>query len=105
MIHIGNVLLILPFFFFFFPLIPFRDERFKVKDHAQFPEHVSVQPVKAEVLGLPSYSFLLHLSKTQTGPPTAMIIATDTRQEWMQVLTVSAYIHCWSPPHHLMTFF
>ncbi|XP_031613499.1 rho guanine nucleotide exchange factor 19 isoform X1 [Oreochromis aureus] len=67
-----------------------KDERFKVKDHAQFPEHVSVQPVKAEVLGLPSYSFLLHLSKTQTGHPTAMIIATDTRSEkeaWMKALS------------------
>lgn len=99
MIHIVNVLLIL----LFPPLIPFRDERFKVMDHAQFPEHVSVQPVKTEVLGLPSYSFLLHLSKTQTGHPTAMIIATDTRQELIK--SVSPYIHCWSPPHHLMAFF
>lgn len=101
MIHIGNVLLIL--LFFFPPSSLFRDERFKVMDHAQFPEHVSIQPVKTEVLGLPSYSFLLHLSKTQTGHPTAMIIATDTRQELIK--SVSPYIHCWSPPHHLMAFF
>ncbi|XP_041836219.1 rho guanine nucleotide exchange factor 19 [Melanotaenia boesemani] len=58
-----------------------KDQRFMVLDHALFPAHVSVEHLKTEVLGLPPHSFLLHLSKSQTGHPTAMILVTLTRSD------------------------
>lgn len=57
----------------------FRDQRFTVVEHARFPTHVHVEPLKTEALGLPPESFLLHLSQSQTGQPTAMILVTYTR--------------------------
>lgn len=58
-----------------------RDQRFTVVEHAEFPAHVHVEHLKTEVLGLPPDSFLLHLSQSQAGQPTAMILATHTRYE------------------------
>ncbi|XP_042367092.1 rho guanine nucleotide exchange factor 19 [Plectropomus leopardus] len=67
-----------------------KDQRFKVVDHAEFPTHVHVQHLKTEALGLPPDSFLLHLSRSQTGQPTAMILVACTRSEkeaWMEALS------------------
>ncbi|XP_041639909.1 rho guanine nucleotide exchange factor 19 [Cheilinus undulatus] len=67
-----------------------KDQRFTVLDHANFPTHVHLEPLKAEVLGLPADSFLLHLSQSRTGQPTAMILVTNTRSEketWMRLLS------------------
>ncbi|XP_042261565.1 rho guanine nucleotide exchange factor 19 [Thunnus maccoyii] len=67
-----------------------KDQRFIVEDHAEFPTHVHVEHLKTEVLGLPPDSFLLHLSQSQTGQPTAMILVTHTRSDketWMKVLS------------------
>lgn len=58
-----------------------RVQRFIVVDHAEFPTHVRIEQVKTEVLGLPPDSFLLHLSQSQTGHPTAMILVPHTRCE------------------------
>lgn len=43
-------------------------------DYALFPAHVTIERLKTEVLGLPPESFLLHLSQSQSGHPTAMIL-------------------------------
>ncbi|AWP02666.1 putative rho guanine nucleotide exchange factor 19-like [Scophthalmus maximus] len=51
-----------------------KDQRFIVEDHAEFPTHVRIENLKTEVLSLPPESFLLHLSQSQTGHPTAMIL-------------------------------
>ncbi|XP_068567815.1 rho guanine nucleotide exchange factor 19 [Cebidichthys violaceus] len=62
---------------------------FTVMDHAS-ASHVHVQHLKAEVLGLPPNSFLLHLSQSHTGQPTAMILVANTRsdkEEWMKALS------------------
>ncbi|XP_034544256.1 rho guanine nucleotide exchange factor 19 isoform X1 [Notolabrus celidotus] len=67
-----------------------KDQRFTVLDHAEFPTHVHLEPLKAEVLGLPRESFLLHLSQSRTGQPTAMILVTHSRsdkEEWIQLLS------------------
>ncbi|XP_072309022.1 rho guanine nucleotide exchange factor 19 [Eucyclogobius newberryi] len=67
-----------------------RDEYFKVLDHAEFPACLRCEPLKAEVLGLPPNSFLLHLSKRQTGDATVLILVTDTRsakETWMKALS------------------
>ncbi|KAL7408205.1 hypothetical protein ABVT39_019883 [Epinephelus coioides] len=67
-----------------------KDRRFTVLDHADFPTHVHVQNLKTEVLGLPPDSFLLHISQSQTGQPTAMILAARTRSDkevWMEALS------------------
>uniref|UniRef100_UPI0037E890E1 rho guanine nucleotide exchange factor 16 n=1 Tax=Semicossyphus pulcher TaxID=241346 RepID=UPI0037E890E1 len=67
-----------------------KDQRFTVLDHAEFPKHVHIEPLKAEVLGLPPDSFLLHLSQSRTGHPTAMILVPHTRSDkeaWMKVLS------------------
>ncbi|XP_039972351.1 ephexin-1 isoform X2 [Xiphias gladius] len=67
-----------------------KDQQFTVVDHAEFPTHVRIEHLKTEVLGLPQDSFLLHLSKSQTGHPTAMILLTYTRSDkeaWMKVLS------------------
>ncbi|XP_054473149.1 rho guanine nucleotide exchange factor 19 isoform X2 [Anoplopoma fimbria] len=64
--------------------------RFTVMDHAAFPSHVHVEHLKTEVLGLPPDSFLLHLSQSHTGQPTAMILVAYTRsdkEEWMKALS------------------
>ncbi|XP_020484762.1 rho guanine nucleotide exchange factor 19 isoform X2 [Labrus bergylta] len=66
------------------------DQRFLVLDHAEFPTQVRLEPLKAEVLGLPADSLLLHLSKSQTGHPTAMILVTNTRSDkraWRKLLS------------------
>ncbi|KAG7244694.1 hypothetical protein INR49_029713 [Caranx melampygus] len=66
-----------------------KDQRFIVVDHAEFPTHVRIEQLKTEVLGLPPDSFLLHLSQSQTGHPTAMILVTCTssdKEAWMEVL-------------------
>lgn len=59
----------------------FRDQRFKVVEHAEFPTHVHVENLKTEVLGLPPDSFLLRLSRSQTGHPTALILVAHTKYE------------------------
>ncbi|KAK2861999.1 hypothetical protein Q5P01_001532 [Channa striata] len=67
-----------------------KDQRFKVVDHAEFPTHVHVEKVKTEVLGLPPDSFLVRLSRSQTGHPTAMILAAHTKSDkdtWINVLS------------------
>nr|XP_046239422.1 rho guanine nucleotide exchange factor 19 isoform X2 [Scatophagus argus] len=67
-----------------------KDQRFTVVDHAEFPTHVHLQHLKTEVLGLPPDSFLLHLSQSQTGHPTAMILVANTKSDkevWMKVLS------------------
>ncbi|XP_055077584.1 rho guanine nucleotide exchange factor 16-like [Periophthalmus magnuspinnatus] len=67
-----------------------RDEQFKVQDHAEFPSQIRCEALKAEVLGLPENSFLLHLSKRSTGEATVLILATDKRdakETWMKVLS------------------
>lgn len=67
-----------------------RDEQFKVLDHAEFPKLVRCESLKTEVLGLPPNSFLLHLSKRQTGQATVLILVTDTssaKETWMKVLS------------------
>ncbi|XP_045885290.1 rho guanine nucleotide exchange factor 19 isoform X2 [Micropterus dolomieu] len=56
-----------------------KDQRFTVVDHAEFPAHVHLGHLKTEALGLPPDSFLLHLSRSQTRQPTAMILVTHTR--------------------------
>lgn len=62
----------------FFKIV-FRDARFVVLDYAEFPGHVTVQHLRSELLGLPSNSFLLHLSKSQAAHSTAMIVVPDSR--------------------------
>ncbi|XP_034022215.1 rho guanine nucleotide exchange factor 19 [Thalassophryne amazonica] len=67
-----------------------KEQRFRVLDHAEFPTHVQVQDLKTEVLALPPESFLLHLSRSQTRQPTAMILAPHTKSDqevWMKVLS------------------
>lgn len=56
-----------------------RDQKFTVVEYAEFPTHVHLEHLKTEVLGLPPDSFLLRLSQSQTGQPTAMILVTHTR--------------------------
>ncbi|XP_051804156.1 rho guanine nucleotide exchange factor 19 isoform X2 [Acanthochromis polyacanthus] len=56
-----------------------KDQRFMVLDHAEFPEYVTVEHLKTEVLSLPPESFLLHLAQSQTGNPYAMIVVAQTR--------------------------
>ncbi|XP_077384698.1 rho guanine nucleotide exchange factor 19 [Festucalex cinctus] len=66
-----------------------KEQRFLVEDHAKFPTHVHVAPLKAEALGLPQESFLLHLSRNCTGHATAMILIAHSRsdkEQWMKVL-------------------
>ncbi|XP_051270391.1 rho guanine nucleotide exchange factor 19 [Dicentrarchus labrax] len=67
-----------------------KDQRFTVVDYAEFPTHVHLEHLKTEVLGVPPDSFLLHLSQSQTGHPTAMILVTHTRSDkeaWMTALS------------------
>ncbi|XP_047438135.1 rho guanine nucleotide exchange factor 19 isoform X2 [Mugil cephalus] len=67
-----------------------KDQRFIVLDHAEFPAHVTVEHLKTEILGLPPDSFLLHLSESQTGHSTAMILVAHTRSDkdaWVKVLS------------------
>uniref|UniRef100_A0A3Q1GD59 Si:ch73-15b2.5 n=2 Tax=Acanthochromis polyacanthus TaxID=80966 RepID=A0A3Q1GD59_9TELE len=67
-----------------------KDQRFMVLDHAEFPEYVTVEHLKTEVLSLPPESFLLHLAQSQTGNPYAMIVVAQTRSDketWMKVLS------------------
>lgn len=61
-------------------------------DHAAFPAHVHVEHLKPETLGLPADSFLLHLSQSQHGHPTAMILVAETRYErpsWYRMVFMS----------------
>lgn len=61
-------------------------------DHAAFPAHVHVEHLKPDTLGLPADSFLLHLSQSQNGHPTAMILVALTRYErppWHRVVFMS----------------
>ncbi|XP_029007892.1 rho guanine nucleotide exchange factor 19 isoform X2 [Betta splendens] len=67
-----------------------KDQRFKVVDHAEFPTHVHTENLKTGFLSLPPESFLLRLSRSQTGLPTAMILVAHTKSEretWMKVLS------------------
>ncbi|CAJ1050594.1 rho guanine nucleotide exchange factor 19 isoform X1 [Xyrichtys novacula] len=67
-----------------------KDQGYTVLDHAEFPTHVRIEPMKAEVLGLPRDSFLLHLTRSQTGQRTAMILLTNSRsdkEEWIRLLS------------------
>ncbi|KAM6927447.1 rho guanine nucleotide exchange factor 19 [Xenentodon cancila] len=67
-----------------------KDQGFKVLDYALFPTHVTVERLKTEVLGLPPESFLLHLSQSQTGHATAMILVPLTSSDkelWMKALS------------------
>ncbi|KAM9759244.1 rho guanine nucleotide exchange factor 19 isoform 2-T2 [Menidia menidia] len=66
-----------------------QNERFVVMDYATFPTHVTVKHLKTEVLGIPPESFLLHLSESQTGRPTAVILVALTgsdKELWMRAL-------------------
>ncbi|XP_077430482.1 rho guanine nucleotide exchange factor 5 [Vanacampus margaritifer] len=66
-----------------------KEQHFLVEDHAKFPTHVHVAPLKTEALGLPPESFLLHLSRNCTGHATAMILIAHSRsdkEQWMRVL-------------------
>ncbi|XP_061146242.1 rho guanine nucleotide exchange factor 19 [Syngnathus typhle] len=66
-----------------------KEQRFLVEDHAEFPTYVHVAPLKTEELGLPPESFLLHLSRSCTGNPTAMILVAHSRtdqEQWLRVL-------------------
>ncbi|XP_017263902.1 ephexin-1 [Kryptolebias marmoratus] len=65
-------------------------QRFMVADHARFPEHVTVDHLKTDALGLPPDSFLLHLSQSQRGPPTALILVAlskSDKEEWMKAFS------------------
>ncbi|XP_035518754.1 ephexin-1 [Morone saxatilis] len=67
-----------------------KDQRFTVLDYAKFPTHVHLEHLKTEVLGVPPDSFLLRLSQSQTGRPTAMILVTHTRSDkeaWVTALS------------------
>ncbi|KAM3621151.1 uncharacterized protein V6R79_006928 [Siganus canaliculatus] len=67
-----------------------KDGRFTVVDHVKFPTHVRLEHLKTEALGLPTESFLLHLSQSHTGQPTAMIFVGDSRSDkeaWMEALS------------------
>ncbi|KAG8007729.1 Rho guanine nucleotide exchange factor 5 [Nibea albiflora] len=67
-----------------------KNQKFTVVEYAEFPTHVHLEHLKTEVLGLPRDSFLLHLSQSQTGQPTAMILVTHTRSDkeaWMEALS------------------
>ncbi|XP_034388116.1 rho guanine nucleotide exchange factor 19 [Cyclopterus lumpus] len=67
-----------------------RAPRFTVMDHAALASHVHVERLNTEGLGLPPDSFLLHLSQSHTGQPTAMILVAHTRsdkEEWMKALS------------------
>ncbi|XP_061584519.1 rho guanine nucleotide exchange factor 19 [Cololabis saira] len=67
-----------------------KDQGFKVVDYAPFPTHVTVEYLQTEVLGLPADSFLLHLSQSQTGRATAMILVALTSSDkelWMKALS------------------
>ncbi|XP_074501206.1 rho guanine nucleotide exchange factor 19 [Sebastes fasciatus] len=67
-----------------------KAQRFIVVDHAEFPGHVHVERLNTAVLGLPSDSFLLHLSQSHSGQPTAMILVAHTRSDkeaWMKALS------------------
>ncbi|XP_035242683.1 rho guanine nucleotide exchange factor 19 [Anguilla anguilla] len=64
--------------------------RFSVLDYSAFPARVGVGQLKAEILGLPTESFLLRLSRNHTGAPTALILAADTssdREAWIMTLS------------------
>ncbi|XP_028303268.1 rho guanine nucleotide exchange factor 16 [Gouania willdenowi] len=67
-----------------------KEQRFVVEDHAEFPSNVNVEPLKTKTLGLPPYSFLLHLSENHSSQPAALILVFETRSEkeaWMKVLS------------------
>ncbi|XP_019118515.2 rho guanine nucleotide exchange factor 19 [Larimichthys crocea] len=67
-----------------------KDQKFTVVEYAEFPTHVHLEHLKTEVLGLPPDSFLLRLSQSQTGQPTAMILVTHTRSDkeaWVEALS------------------
>ncbi|XP_029288559.1 rho guanine nucleotide exchange factor 19 [Cottoperca gobio] len=84
-LHLFNDLLIMSL-----PKCSSRYQSFTVVDHAEFPTHVHVKHVKTEALGLPPDSFLLHLSRSHTGHPTAVILVAHTRSDkvvWVQLLS------------------
>ncbi|KAI4798546.1 hypothetical protein KUCAC02_021977 [Chaenocephalus aceratus] len=67
----------------------FQPAGFTVVDHAEFPSHVKVKHAQTELLGPPPDSFLLHLYKSHSGPPTTMKLAAETRSDtevWMKLL-------------------
>nr|XP_057926347.1 rho guanine nucleotide exchange factor 19 [Doryrhamphus excisus] len=69
-----------------------KDQHFLVEDHAEFPTHVHATPLKTEALGLPPEAFLLRLSRTHTGRPSALILVAHSRsdkEQWMKVLVPS----------------
>ncbi|XP_061905397.1 rho guanine nucleotide exchange factor 19 isoform X2 [Entelurus aequoreus] len=66
-----------------------REQHFLVEDHAEFPSHVHMVLLKTEAVGLPPNSFVLRLSRGQSGRPTAMILVAHSRsdmEQWMKVL-------------------
>ncbi|TNN83955.1 Rho guanine nucleotide exchange factor 5 [Liparis tanakae] len=67
-----------------------RAPRFTVLDHAALASHVHVERLNTEALGLPADSFLLHLSQSHTGQPTAVILVAHTssdKEKWMKALS------------------
>lgn len=67
-----------------------KDQRFTVLDHAEFPAQVHLEPLKAEVLGLPRESFLLHVSQSQTKQSKAIILVPSSRPDkeaWTKLLS------------------
>ncbi|KAL4658514.1 rho guanine nucleotide exchange factor 19-like [Arapaima gigas] len=58
-----------------------EEERFRVLDYATFPVHVQVEQLKAEALGLPHESFLLHLTENHNGIPAAYVLIAKTSSE------------------------
>ncbi|MEQ2273554.1 hypothetical protein XENORESO_005653 [Xenotaenia resolanae] len=63
-------------------------QRFIVLDYVLFPEHVTV--LQNKVLGLPPDSFLLNLSQSQIGPPTAMILIANgsfEKEVWIKAFS------------------
>ncbi|KAI4788953.1 hypothetical protein KUCAC02_035524 [Chaenocephalus aceratus] len=73
----------------------FQPAGFTVVDHAEFPSHVKVKHAQTELLGPPPDSFLLHLYKSHSGPPTTMKLAAENEvhvdilsdtEVWMKLL-------------------
>ncbi|XP_037535289.1 ephexin-1 [Nematolebias whitei] len=64
--------------------------RFMVVDHALFPEHVTVDHLNTEALGLSPDSFLLLLSQRQRGRRTALVLVAcskSDKENWMKALS------------------
>lgn len=65
-------------------------QRFLVQDHALFPDHVRAEEIKTTILGLPSESLLLHLTKKHNRSSSALILAARNELEketWIKALS------------------